>query len=338
MRGNAPEIVISDADPLGTNHILKDVISSWDRLKSLEVSDTLLTTSSLAHLAQLPNLEALSAGLSPDIEFSSLNFPLRVFPALRQLRVTCNSVLMVQALLKISPLRALRYLEVITGGHVDCERIIKSFFTLMQTQLSNLLQMSLYNFDAPSAADNHSLNLSTLAPLFSFVGLKVLRIDTPHTFDLGNEDLRIMAESWPNLFLLFLGVHGWGHPSKITPSGLVPLLNRCSKLLCLSLAIDASVVDIKLDEAIFTRPNIRLRYLCLQDSRLENPQVMAAFLSDMISDTTTLIAWGESGKRGLEHISQAEAKVFEKRWKEAALATNLFFHVRKQERLRAKIY
>ena len=48
-------------------------------------------------------------------------------------------------------------------------------------------------------------------------------------------------------------------------------------------------------------------------------------------------AWDVFGRRGLEHVSQAEAKVFEKRSKGTALAVKVFAEVRKQERLCAKM-
>ncbi|KAF7986707.1 hypothetical protein HWV62_20238 [Athelia sp. TMB] len=337
VRRKARRAKISEEDPARTNHILKDVISSWNRLAILEIPDTLLTAPSLTHIAQLPGLRAIYARLSPDIKFSSLKLP-TVFPALRRLGLTCNSVLTVQALLMISPLWVLQYLKVKVSSPGDDAQTIKSFFTFLQTQLSNpdLRSMIVCHSEGSGAYSSRPLNLSTIAPLFSFPNIGLLRI-SPHTFDMNNDDLRTIAQNWPDLISLHLGGYGWGLPSKITLSGLVPLLNTCSKLLYLSLAIDATIVDTSLDEITFTRSNIHLKALCLQDSRLEDPQMAAAFLSGIMTNATSFSAWDVSGSRGLEHVSQAEAMLFERLWKETELALKLFTQVRKQERLLTKI-
>ncbi|KAF7986690.1 hypothetical protein HWV62_12703 [Athelia sp. TMB] len=328
----------SDMDPSRTNHILQDIITSWNQLRVLDIPSTFLTTASLAHVAQLLNLEAITAGLSDDIDFSCLNTP--IFPLLRYLSVICTSVLTCQALLASSPLWAIRQITVKTrGGHVDNERIIKSFFTFLESRLSkkDLLGISIYNSDFPNALNNHCLDIATLGPLFSFPYLTGLRIGTVHPFDLGNEDLQAIAKSWPRLEDLTLGSRGWGAPSKITPSGLLPLLKRCRRLSWLAIAIDASVIDFQLDATTLIKPNTHVDHLFLQDSRLEDPQMMAAFLSDVMPNVKCISAWHPSRMRGLEHVTAAEAEAFEKRWKETDISTKVYVQVRKQERLRAEM-
>ncbi|KAF7986685.1 hypothetical protein HWV62_20194 [Athelia sp. TMB] len=318
------------------SHALKDFVSSWTQLRVLDIPDTHFNTASLVHVARLPNLDDISARLGQDIDFSCLKAP--IFPALRRLNVFCDGVATCQALLMTSQTWALRTLEVMLGtGYLDSEQSIESFFISLQSQLSHdaLRYIGLYNDDAPDASNYHLLPLATLAPLFSFTSLYILQISTPHSFDLTNEDLRKIAEAWAHLELLCLGNAGWGAPSKVTPLGLATLFNKCPRLRALSIAIDASIIDIPLDAIAAMKPNTSLIQLNMQDSRIGDEQMMATYMFHLVPNLNYITSWMYGAGRGYEDVSQEEIGAFANRWSQAL--TTMSDRMREEKNLRAQI-
>ncbi|KZP23327.1 hypothetical protein FIBSPDRAFT_461086 [Athelia psychrophila] len=301
--------------------ILKDIISSWDRLKTLDIPLTSLTASSLAHIAKLPYLEKLTVELREPINFPCLEGP--VFPVLRRLVVEHSDLSTCRNFLQLSQSWALETIDVMTEvDHSDSEETMQAFFQVLQSHVSNdnLTRVGIVSRDAPNASNNHILDIVTLAPLLLLPHLEVLEIYTHHPFSLGDPDLVKIAKAWPKLKILFLGRHGWGASSSITPKGLASLINQCVHMTMLSLAIDASAVDYQLDYVTCSRPNLDISYLNLQDSRLGDVQTMTAFLSNIMPKIHFVNAW--SGRmRGHEHVSPAEADALTRKWMETERAT-----------------
>ncbi|KZP22399.1 hypothetical protein FIBSPDRAFT_953007 [Athelia psychrophila] len=317
-----------------TTPILNGTISSWERLQNLDTPSTFLTTSSLMHIALLPNLQRLNVGISPNIDFSCLKTP--IFPDLRSLGVYCDSISKCNALLQMSPLWTLEEIRVTSdASRLEDALAIGGFFNTFHSRIckDTLRSIKITNLRAhPNAANNHFLNFATLAPLLSFPNLEDLMIMTPHSFDLDNNDLLKLAISWPRWKQCTLGSRGWGAPSKITPMGLAELLTRCSHLTHLSLAIDASVIDYDTNSTTYSRPNKLIRHISLQDSRIEDPNMVAAFLSDLLSELSWISAWSQS-VRGRAEVSSAEAEAFCTRWKETEQAAQVISEGRERQSL-----
>ncbi|KZP23353.1 hypothetical protein FIBSPDRAFT_786227 [Athelia psychrophila] len=311
--------------------ILKDIISSWDRLKTLDIPSTSLTASNLAHIAYLPYLEDLTVELREQPTVSCVDGP--IFPALRCLDVHCNSVSMCIAFLQLSQSWTLESVNVTTQfNHLDTAPTMQAFFQILQSHVSHddLIYIGISSQDSLHVLHNHIIDIATLAPLLPMPHLKGIRISTPHPFSLGDQDLAKIGTAWPNLTDLTLGCRGWGQLSLITPNGLASLINQCRHLSYLSLAIDGSAVDYKLGCAsTVIRPNSGIWYMNLQDSRVHDVQMMAAFLSDVMPSLRIISAW--SGEvRGRQHVSPAEADALQMKWEEVERAIKERGKVRKQ--------
>ncbi|KAF8951375.1 hypothetical protein BDZ97DRAFT_1932433 [Flammula alnicola] len=81
----------------------------------------------------------------------------------------------------------------------------------------------------------------TLPPLLSFKDLTIVQLDIPCSFDLGDTQLKAMAEAWPRLRRFQLGsMMGWHLPPSITFTGILHLLRSCPELEYLVLPFDTS--------------------------------------------------------------------------------------------------
>lgn len=294
--------------------ILKDIISSWGRLRTLDIPLTFITASSLPHVALLPYLEKMTVELMEPVSFPCLEGP--VFPALRHLLVEQSTLSACHKFLQMSQSWTLETVDVMTKvGHSDSEKNMRAFFQALQSHVShdNFIRISIASRDTPNTSNNHILDIATLAPLLALPHLEEFAIYTHHPFNLGDHDLGKVAKAWPKLRELFLGRHGWGEPSSITPKGLASLINQCRHISMLSLAIDASAVDYQLDYPTCIGPNVGIRHLSLQDSRLGDVQTMAVFLSKIVPKVSFVSAW--SGRmRGHEYVSPTEADMLTRKW------------------------
>ncbi|KZP23317.1 hypothetical protein FIBSPDRAFT_930633 [Athelia psychrophila] len=327
----------SDDYAIYVNPILKDIISFWDRLRTLVIPSTSLTASSLPHIALLPYLEELTVELREEIGLSCLEG--HAFPALWHLAVYCNSLSMCTKFLQLSQSWTLENVDVtISRNHLDSAETTQAFFKVLQSHVSNenLSGVSVSSLDLPNASNNHILDIETLAPLLSLPHLGWLNISTPHPFNLCDRDLWKIATAWPELQTLTLGRHGWGVPSLITPNGLASLLNQCRQLSSLSLAIDASAFDwYQLNDATFVMPHMNLCFLDLQDSRLHDARTMAVFLADVVPEISVIAAWSQH-VRGRHHVSHFEADALARKWDRARSAANARAMLRRQEKYRQR--
>lgn len=169
-----------------------------------------------------------------------------------------------------------------------------------------------------------------LMPLMALGNLENVRIN--FAFRFGNDMVRTMANAWPRLVSLDFGGRGWAGCSQITLAGLLPLI-QLPALGELSLSIDASVVDHTLNMPPVNTPNTHLLHLELNDSIIENPFLVAGFLSDLFPSLRTIDAWGAS-VRGDPHLPRGTVEEYKAKWQDVTRLVPLLAKVRQQEQRR----
>jgi hypothetical protein len=138
-----------------------------------------------------------------------------------------------------------------------------------------------------------------------------------------------MADAWPRLRSLDIcyfreyDVH-----TKVTVFGLLPLSN-CAYLKSLTINLDSTIPDIQtFRKADGTFYNGSLSYLAVGYSPIEDPEAVAAFLSNVFPNLTNIDAWDLDGgfDRDLEEGSAGQL------WERVQNSYLMLVNVRRQER------
>jgi len=174
--------------------------------------------------------------------------------------------------------------------------------------------------------DGFTIDADMMRPLLSFVNLREIDINSYHGFELGNDFLDEVTKAWPKLRRLRLGSRGWGGRSSITLAGFVPLIQRCPDLTYLSLVVDATVVDHCLT---IPASNTEIKTLYLGDSKIEDPASVAACLSGLFPNLTSIVSWDQA--LVISAATPAEEKMYSDRWIEVVRLTKIFADVRQIE-------
>ncbi|KAI0700966.1 hypothetical protein C8T65DRAFT_741864 [Cerioporus squamosus] len=167
--------------------------------------------------------------------------------------------------------------------------------------VANLRAVSLSDNAPPPKAGAESdespgpASTEVLAPLTTFVRLRVFALDLSGAYALDNAGLATLVSAWPALERLTLGVkHGWGTRSVLTFAGLAKVVELCPRLEQVALSIDATVDDLgtgasaKATNAIVGTVNLLDSYV------VENPDVGVAIaknLSALFTDLLYVRAW-----------------------------------------------
>jgi hypothetical protein len=178
---------------------------------------------------------------------------------------------------------------------------------------------------AVHVSDSFTIDADMMRPLLSFVNLQEMIICTCHNFELGNDFLDEVTKAWPKLHTLRLGCYGWGGRSSITLAGFIPLIQRCPDLTYLGLVVDATVVDHSLNIPV---SSTKITTLYLGDSKIEDSASVAAYLSGLFPNLTSIYSW----ESVISAARTAERKMYKDRWTEVVRLTKIFADVRRMER------
>lgn len=175
----------------------------------------------------------------------------------------------------------------------------------------------------------HTLTLRDFMPLACFKSLGRIDISINHSIHLDDNDLRSLVSAWPHLYSLSLNdTAGWRVKSGITQIGLIAMLDRCPDLqkLCIALNTDAFIEVPSDREGI---ENTALRTLGLADSLIEARATVAvaAFLSDIFPNLTTIVAWDS-----VVMSRRLNAGIYAERWMHVSEQVHGMNKVRVQER------
>ncbi|KAG2142893.1 uncharacterized protein EDB93DRAFT_1105379 [Suillus bovinus] len=175
----------------------------------------------------------------------------------------------------------------------------------------------------------HTLTLRDFMPLTCFESLGRIDIDINHSIHLDDDGLRSLVSAWPHLYSFSLNdTAGWRTKSGITQIGLIAMLDCCPELqkLCIALNTDAFIEVPSDREGI---ENTAMRTLGLADSLIEARATVAvaAFLSDIFPNLTTIVAWDS-----IVMSRRLNAGMYAERWMHVSEQVHGMNKVRVQER------
>jgi hypothetical protein len=131
--------------------------------------------------------------------------------------------------------------------------------------LSSLTHLNLWDRKLIEVGSDHESSAhEVLRPLFSLSALEDLSLSFPFLKDLNDSWLSDAAAAWPSLE--HICVHSV--VSKMTLTGLVPLIKKCPQLQSLSLSLDAKPVKPALLDGVY---NINICRLSFYGSTISSP-------------------------------------------------------------------
>ncbi|TFK32393.1 hypothetical protein BDQ12DRAFT_692519, partial [Crucibulum laeve] len=211
-------------------------------------------------------------------------------------------------------------------GSTPADIAIEKFFETLKRRCSVAVFKSLSIHELESEFEvwdspSHIIKLSTIKPLLSLKNLEVLCMELECRTELGNSDMEAIAKAWPNMTKFDLGFNesGWGNASQLTLEGLVSLAKHWRNLQSLSLSIKSSIIDVGLERPGLGATCEKLIFLDVGDSLIEDPHLVAAFLSDVFPNLRTI-------------MSSPEDEESQELWQQAKELLPVFSNVRKQER------
>lgn len=315
----------NSADPI--INPVSTLVSGWHHIEHLTCGP--LTQNALSHIGQLRCLRTLDITLS--VNPVTLP-PLAQLPfhALQTLSLTAAQLLPCSDLLKQMISCPVKSLTILLTAATQTS-FMEGFFRLLWTTLPLCTSILFYeHYSLPAHFPNdHTIRLDTIRPLFAYSGLVKLTLNPTSSFELDDNALRQLTAAWPQLQTLQLGTaHGWRRRPKLTLRSLSIILANCPELRLLGISIDATQVDRSSTE----RPGAGVRnevitWLELSDSRLRDPPLVAAFLSDILPNVGAIHAWDSE-----EMDAQEGARKYQRRWGEVEKLLKTFAMVREQEK------
>lgn len=258
----------------------------WHELRVLMVP--YVTPTVLTHLANLPDLSTLTIqGASAHDDYLIIPKSLG-FPALQTLTFGfCDGFKAAAAAIETmssdsSLLKSLvvRYVRVSTIDNW------KHIFSAAQKHCNHSLLRIISIVDDPIPGEflrRLPMKINILRPLFVFSNLSKLILHPAGGIDINDADFRKLAQSWPCLKDLKLGMNFPGHPfPRITLSSLVYVAQHCPFLQTLHMLVDARASPTITD----SRPGGGVRHtnlvsLGIGGSPIDSEAGVAVFLSDV---------------------------------------------------------
>jgi len=250
---------------------LSALMCKMSELRGLATGSRSLNLDALRHLASLPRLHKLQiSNTSKDILESIRTPHCAVFSELQQLTLHETDIPSFTRLIaRLKPLRLQALTLFIEPNPTAAE--IHSIFSVLEksTQHVNLHRVVLKllwreaDNTVPYRRGDSIIDGSILEPLLSFRNLTVVELNLPCAFDIGDEQVRAMAEAWPRLRRLQLGslIGRWEAPS-VTCTGILSLVRNCRELEYLALPFNGSGDSVPLRSSLTPADvNKRITYL-----------------------------------------------------------------------------
>ncbi|KAF8887141.1 hypothetical protein BD779DRAFT_530477 [Infundibulicybe gibba] len=266
----------TDTSSTAAEDIISSAITQWNRLESLDVSS--LTQLAMDHIASLPKLRHLHLRGDENTYYPRLLGTSATFPALQVLRLTGPNVPYCASLIStISPSR-LRKVTITTPGR-NTFNLWQRVFSALEPSRNTLSELNITERSRPigGSEDEWTVGWECLKPLTALCCLKKVVIEPVGGLDIDDGQFKELVSSWPMLRYLELGLlYQWLRPSRITPVGLVALVEKCPNLYHLGLNINATQCPTQIPQS--APPNIRLKTMLVGFSSIRDPVRMAQFL------------------------------------------------------------
>ncbi|KAJ7151237.1 hypothetical protein C8R46DRAFT_1358121 [Mycena filopes] len=243
-----------------------------------------------SQLATMPNLQRLCLEYVEDADPQSLEgFPNGGFLALSSLSLSAQGITLAPALFRAvsaAPLKRITIAHVRTPTMeqwAELYSVLRPCDSLCAVEITQVWP----DFSGPLPAP---LSPKLLRPLLASPNMTTLILCSAGDFDIDDETLRWMAQSWPNLKHLSLTTPNLMSPlvPRATLDSLAPFVAHCPELEHLEYRLDARIRP-KFKQTAETRIwNDGLTALHFLDSPVANPDTVAAFLLNLFLSLETI--------------------------------------------------
>lgn len=308
--------------------LISSTICQWKGLQSVRVTD--LTQEALEHLATIPSLQtlsfnSLSSATRTYDERLSITIRNRAFgyPALQSLSISCRTMEMAIAfaqLLSSSPIEEL-------GIRVKDRCYPPAWRELFRTISRHLNGTSLKRLVLEETGDIlgdwalQSVHFEIeLDALTVFSNVQVVHVQPSFGIPLTSDTVNRLAIAWPHIEDLELGTGCPPSKTIITPRDLIPFARYCPNLQSLGIVFDARSVHLRSlnpDGGPFSN---NLTSLSVGDSPIDDPNLVAAFLSSIFPTISSITA-------------NCEDEIADEMWTEAEQMLDIFDGEEHQENL-----
>lgn len=207
--------LISDGPTsLELDAVLTNSISALYNLKTVLLSDTLLTANVVSVLSTCPHLEAI---FQQESQPSPVGNSLPVlkngaFPNLKEIHLQASLTSVIPFLRPPFPAAGLRWLSISTLTP-ESHGTISGFFETVGKYCTNIDGLELNAHLANHEDVQEPLPFAAVEPLLACKSLSSLSIDTPFFLNIEDTHLALMVSNWPRLRKLHLNPQPWPYPS-----------------------------------------------------------------------------------------------------------------------------
>ena len=278
FQSGSPVYAAQDTQDLST------LVCKMSELRRFATGLRLLDQDALRHLASLPRLRKLHIpNASMDILESVRTLHCAIFPEFQQLSLHETHIpSFTRLIVRLKPLRLQALMLLIR--YIPTARQIHSIFSALEksTQHAELHRVVLKVIRYPLARHTRfslvresMVNGSVLEPLLSFPNLTAVELNLPCIFDIGDAQVRAMAEAWPRLRCLQLGsLVGWCFPSSVTCTGILSLVRNCRELEYLALPFNGSGDSVPLRSSLTSADvNEKITYLYVGNGEVKSADI-----------------------------------------------------------------
>ncbi|KAK7036175.1 hypothetical protein R3P38DRAFT_2910905 [Favolaschia claudopus] len=292
---------------------------------------------SLEHLSRLKGLTSFTCSLSNTLPI--LHSPLS-FIALEEVTVLDGNFETIIDFFSRCSLPVLKRLEISPSSSATTTNADKLHRALSGSCPPSSLTALTLNFDAGGVAEEHpdmyTIPFRSFEPLLCFFNLTSISIGSKSGICLNDEEMEIIARTWPHLRRLSL----WERVESQTLSlrSLSTLAEHCPCLNSLSLSLDARYIpELPTSNARQPVSQLALHELCIGRSPISGPAIYTTrFLSSIFPNLSRVIT--EVGIWGLDELGEdedSELQVYHELWMEVESQLSIFRAVREEERAKA---
>lgn len=296
--------------PTEHERCLSDFLEQLPSLERFECNINNLPTQLYIRLAAIPSLRTIFLNIEEQKQpfcdlFDSPN-PL-TFKNLEGLKLYADDFFDLMIFIRATPLAALRDIHVDVFCIEDCQTIRQLFSYLKTNSASDhLTSLTLsVGIGSDDAGDEGSIECELLLPddirpLLSCQNLQHLTFDVSHSFQMDDDMLKKMAQSWPSLETLRLNSYcGWQDHSQCTWTGFIALLRGCRSLRKVAIAL-RTTEGCSLDEIPvgFVRHGLLSHVDFLDTPIISDPHELATLLSALSIKLYDVCAWSSTLKGG----------------------------------------
>lgn len=283
----------------------------------------------LDKLARLPALKTIGMLCMEDSALLGIHLPSQPFCGLVEANISVASLEAASAFIRLVLTSPLKRLSVRSQGPPSLSAVREFFgvLKLSEHRLLTSIDVASTSSVPPEIGDEEPPRLDpiVLESLLEYTSLESVVIDPCLSMhDVDNDLLKRMADAWPALHQLGLGLfHGCRWPSKVTVEGL-RAFRSCPNLDRVALALDATIStspgDLPQSGGLC---NTKLNTLDALHSTISNPRSLAAALMDMFPNLENIGAWD-----GYEEDDEHEIEQ-QRLWNECRECYKWFVAIRK---------